>query len=119
MRSIAPALGATCGIVVRWAFGLLFVYASADLLYGGAAVLFRALGFELDDLHRAPALARTVKEFWGERWNRTVSAWLAEHVLRPSRAAVRRSSACLRRSRRAQRYMLISCSSPWATSWRS
>ncbi len=81
--AIAPALSGTPALLVRWAFGLLFAYASSDLVYGGAFVLFRALGVELEELHRAPILSRTVKEFWGERWNRTVSAWLSEHILRP------------------------------------
>ncbi len=81
--AIAPALSGTPALLARWAFGLVFAYAASDLVYGGAFVLFRAIGLELDELHRAPILSRTVKEFWGERWNRTVSAWLSEHILRP------------------------------------
>jgi D-alanyl-lipoteichoic acid acyltransferase DltB (MBOAT superfamily) len=34
-------------------------------------------------LHRSPAASLSVKEFWGDRWNRTVSMWFREHCLKP------------------------------------
>src|SRR5262249_23617594 len=34
-------------------------------------------------LHDDPILSRSVQEFWGERWNRIVSAWLAANCLWP------------------------------------
>jgi hypothetical protein len=45
--------------------------------------IFRAIGYDLGALHDAPILARTVAEFWGRRWNRSVHAWLNEFVFRP------------------------------------
>lgn len=70
-------------LALRWLGGLLFAYALTDVAYGGSEVLFRALGFDLYELHRAPAASLSVKEFWGDRWNRTVSAWFREHCLKP------------------------------------
>ncbi len=44
----------------------------------------RAIGVDIGPLHDAPILARTVGEFWSRRWNRSVSAWLAEFAFRPA-----------------------------------
>ena len=42
-----------------------------------------AVGFEVPSVHRAPALSRTLAEFWGRRWNRLVGIWLREHCYAP------------------------------------
>jgi len=83
VRVVAPAHAGTSGLLLRWASGLLFAYALSDVVYGGLRTALMAAGFDVYDFHRMPVLSRTVKEFWGERWNRTVSAWFAEHLLRP------------------------------------
>jgi Membrane bound O-acyl transferase family len=81
--ALGPSLENVPHVLLRWLGGLLFVYALSEVAYGGSEVLFRALGFEIYPLHRSPAASLSVKEFWGDRWNRTVSAWLREHCLKP------------------------------------
>jgi Membrane bound O-acyl transferase family len=80
---VAPQHTGASRFLIRWGIGLIFVYTLSDAAYRFATLLFLALGYEAYALHPAPILAVTVKEFWGERWNRTVSAWFFEHILRP------------------------------------
>ncbi|WP_394830220.1 membrane bound O-acyl transferase family-domain-containing protein [Pendulispora rubella] len=55
-----------------------------------------AAGFEIPPLYRAPALSRTLVEFWGQRWNLPVSTWLREHIHAPlARAGFRRMGTLL------------------------
>lgn len=89
-RTLAPMTSGAIALAIRWSGGLVFAYALTELAYALLTVGCRAAGFDVYELHRAPALARSVQEFWGERWNRTVSAWLAEHCMRPL-ARVRRA----------------------------
>jgi hypothetical protein len=67
----------------RWAGAAIFAYAITDAAYGFVEFGFRAVGFDVYELHRTPAASLSVKEFWGDRWNRTVSKWLAENILKP------------------------------------
>jgi hypothetical protein len=83
LSAVVPTVSGVLGLLLRWGVGLVFSYAITDLAYGAVAVSLPAVGFHVYELHRAPFLSRTVKEFWGERWNRTVSAWFGEHLLRP------------------------------------
>jgi hypothetical protein len=69
--------------VARWAFALLFVYAFSAGAYLLLAAAYRAFGFVTPALHVAPLASRSVQEFWGERWNLTVSRWLGETFFRP------------------------------------
>ncbi len=80
---VSPALDPSRVPASRWLFGLIATYAFTDFAYGLVAVGLRAGGLDTYELHRAPALSRSVQEFWGERWNRTVSAWFREHLLLP------------------------------------
>ena len=83
IHELAPTSAGPGSLVLRWGAGLVFAYAITDVVYALSTVGFHAVGVQVYELHRAPALARSVQEFWGERWNRTVSAWLGEHFLRP------------------------------------
>jgi len=69
--------------IVRWILILVFVYALTAAAYPLLTFLYRAAGFLVPPLHVAPAMARSVQEFWGERWNRTVSSWLGDTFFRP------------------------------------
>ncbi len=69
--------------LVRWVLGLVLVYTFSAGAYRVLHVAYRAAGFATPALHVAPALSRSVQEFWGERWNRTVSLWLGETFFRP------------------------------------
>jgi Membrane bound O-acyl transferase family len=69
--------------LARWLFGLAFVYTLSAGAYPLLYLGYRAAGFITPPLHIAPAGARSVQEFWGERWNRTVGAWLSETFFLP------------------------------------
>ncbi|MGH7283892.1 MAG: MBOAT family protein [Polyangiaceae bacterium] len=70
-------------LAVRWGGGLVLAYAITESAYLLAETLVRGAGFDVYELHRHPIASLSVKEFWGERWNRTVMAWLRENCLRP------------------------------------
>ncbi len=61
---------------LRWLAALVFAVASSEAVYNGIEEACRAIGLHVPALHRHPARSRTVAEFWGVRWNRTVGAWL-------------------------------------------
>lgn len=59
---------------------------SFALLECGAAsmhVITALLGLTPPPLHDAPYRALTVSEFWGRRWNLTMSSFLREHCFAP------------------------------------
>jgi len=67
----------------RWSAALVFIYAVSAGAYPLGRVVYRAIGFTTPPLHVAPAAAKSVQEFWGERWNRIVSGWLGDTFFRP------------------------------------
>jgi D-alanyl-lipoteichoic acid acyltransferase DltB (MBOAT superfamily) len=67
---------------VRWGGGALLIYALADAIHAAIAGIYRLAGRQIPSQHRTPAAARSVREFWGSRWNRTVSRWLDRSVFR-------------------------------------
>jgi hypothetical protein len=67
----------------RWGCGLGFIYTLTEAVYALILAGYRGFGLATPMLHRHPAAARSVQEFWGRRWNRTVSAWLGETFFRP------------------------------------
>jgi hypothetical protein len=69
--------------VFRWSAALVFVYAVTAGAYPVAHIVYRSLGLSTPLLHVAPAGARSLQEFWGERWNRIVSSWLRDTFFRP------------------------------------
>jgi hypothetical protein len=79
----APGLTDPLRTLARLGAGAAFMVALTDAAYAGATLAFRSMGVVVYDLHRAPVLSRTVQEFWGERWARTVSMWLFARVFRP------------------------------------
>ncbi len=70
-------------LATRWLGGLVFAYSFTDAVYGGLPLLHKAFGFELPVVHRDPILSRSVREFWGNRWNRIIGAWLNTRFYRP------------------------------------
>lgn len=68
---------------VRWLFALAIVYTLSAGAYRLLFFAYRAIGFITPPLHVAPAASRSVQEFWGERWNRTIGLWLGETFFRP------------------------------------
>jgi hypothetical protein len=67
----------------RWFFALVFLYTLSAAGYRLLFFAYRAIGFVTPALHIAPAAARSVQEFWGERWNRTIGVWLSDTFFRP------------------------------------
>lgn len=70
-------------LVVREAFAIIAAYAISDFAYALLNTIYRALGFAPPVLHRDPVLSRSLRDFWGRRWNRIVGAWLDATFYRP------------------------------------
>jgi hypothetical protein len=68
---------------LRWALGALFLYAAAEAANSLAKFGLAAFGFHGPTLHDTPIAARSLREFWGERWNISVSRWLRAHIFLP------------------------------------
>lgn len=84
LGAFALASPATPGaLAARWLAGLAAFYAAAETVLAVVRVGYRRVGLEPPPTHRAPAASTSVGAFWAERWNLTVSAWLARHVFRP------------------------------------
>ena len=83
--STTAAYGSTTAAywTTRWTGGLLLAYASTEVVYGVVWSAYTMSGLRVPRIHRAPILARSIQEFWGQRWNINVSAWLAAHCFRP------------------------------------
>jgi len=81
---VAPTIaGRAASLGVRWLGGLLTVYALSEVAYASLDIAYRAAGFTPPRLHRNPALARSVRDFWGRRWNRVVGEWFDARLFRP------------------------------------
>lgn len=56
-------------------------------LVGGCAALtlvgYRTVGIDFPPVQRMPIASRSLTEFWGERWNRTVNRWLRRNCFVP------------------------------------
>ena len=66
--------------VFRLIAGVIFLYAMLEFL---TDFFFLAAGVSLHSIHRAPIAARSLREFWGQRWNRIASALLHRFVFLP------------------------------------
>ena len=77
---VAPDHG---GLPLRWLAGCVFLYAFAEALAGLIEATGRLLGAELPPVQRHPILARSLRDFWGERWNLVVNRWLRQHCFVP------------------------------------
>jgi len=69
--------------LIRWGGGLALVYTLSEGAYCLLFAVYRLAGFRPPRLHMHPAASRSVQEFWGKRWNLTVSAWLGDTFFRP------------------------------------
>jgi hypothetical protein len=59
------------------------VYTASDATSALVIAGLRAVGIEAPTIQRSPIRARSVAEFWGKRWNRSVGSWLAKHCFLP------------------------------------
>lgn len=85
--SLRPA--SPLGWIARWGSGVVVIYAVVAGLYRFLYFAYGAIGFVTPSLHVAPFVSRSVQEFWGERWARPISGWLADTFFFPL-ARVRR-----------------------------
>lgn len=80
---IAPRLPGAWHWLVRWLGAAVMAYSLVDAMAGAMHFSNRLLGVALPEVHRTPILSRSIQEFWSERWNRIVSAWLRRNCLLP------------------------------------
>jgi hypothetical protein len=67
----------------RLVAGVILVYAWAAFLTDLIRVCFLASGAAMGPIHVTPIAARSLRDFWGKRWNRPVSTWLHRFVFLP------------------------------------
>ncbi|WP_394840882.1 membrane bound O-acyl transferase family-domain-containing protein [Pendulispora brunnea] len=90
-----PPFGSTRQFA-RSMMAALAVLAAGESMDRLVRVAGAAAGFEIPPLYRAPALSRTLVEFWGQRWNLPVTTWLREHIHAPlARVGLRRTGTLL------------------------
>lgn len=73
-------LTGTIPTILRLATGVVLLYTTMQLVFDIVHFYFSAAGVSTDSIHRTPIAARSLREFWGQRWNRAVSAWLYRFV---------------------------------------
>ncbi len=68
---------------IRVLGGLMIAYGMLDAIGSALLVLHRLAGFDFPEIQRHPILARSLREFWAERWNHTVNRWLRRRCFAP------------------------------------
>lgn len=68
---------------MRWFGGVVGVYGFLDASAAMLTAMHKSMGLYPPPLHDRPILATSVSEFWGSRWNLTVSAYFRAHLLWP------------------------------------
>jgi hypothetical protein len=63
--------------------GIVFVYALAAFAADLTHFCFLASGTAMRPIHVTPVAARSLRDFWGKRWNRAMSAWLYRFIFLP------------------------------------
>ena len=85
LRHIAAAQQPPDGVIAlgRLVAGIILLYACAAFLTDLIHLCFLASGEAMRPIHVTPIAARSLRDFWGKRWNRPVSAWLHRCVFLP------------------------------------
>ena len=71
------------GITITIVGGVLAALVTTGSLLQRISVFSLIFGLKIPDLHDAPYKARSLREFWGLRWNKLVGRWLREHCYAP------------------------------------
>ncbi|MEM1023737.1 MAG: membrane bound O-acyl transferase family-domain-containing protein [Myxococcota bacterium] len=82
VRMNAQATGPLGGLV-WYVGGLLAVLGWVQGITEAARLVHQLVGVEVPPIQRRPWLAASVREFWSQRWNRTVHNWLNRYMFRP------------------------------------
>jgi hypothetical protein len=69
--------------LLRQAAGLGFAYFGVEGALRFFELIYRCCGLRPPVLHDRPILSRSIREFWGRRWNRVVGHWLLCSFFRP------------------------------------
>ena len=85
LRHIAAAQQPPDGVIApgRLVAGIILLYAWAEFANDLIHSCFLASGAAMHSIFRTPIAARSLRDFWGKRWNRPVSAWLHRFVFLP------------------------------------
>ena len=85
LRHIAPAQHPPDAVIAPWrlAAGIILLYALGEFLNDLIHFCFLASGAAMRPIQETPIAARSLRNFWGKRWNRPVSAWLHRFVFLP------------------------------------
>lgn len=88
--SVVGLLQVRHGVVTGWSGAFLRLVCALALVHGLMdfvtqlhRVFYALGGLDVPPNQRRPILSRTVREFWGVRWNRLVSEWLGQFAFQP------------------------------------
>jgi hypothetical protein len=85
LRHIALAQHPPDGVIAlgRLVAGIILLYALGQFVKDLVHFCLLASGAAMRPVHETPIAARSLRDFWGKRWNRPVSAWLHRFVFLP------------------------------------
>jgi hypothetical protein len=85
LRHRAPAQHPPDAVIAlgRLVAGIILLYAWAEFVNDLIHFCFLASGAAMRPIQETPIAARSLRDFWGKRWNRPVSAWLHRFVFLP------------------------------------
>jgi hypothetical protein len=85
LRHIAAAQHPPDAVIALWRLvaGITLLYTLGEFLNDLIHFCFLASGAAMRPLQETPIAARSLRDFWGKRWNRPVSAWLHRFVFLP------------------------------------
>ena len=69
--------------LTRYSCGVVFVFALVSASSEFVRLSHRVFGIAVPPIQRSPLLARSVGEFWADRWNRPWSEWLRRFAFLP------------------------------------
>lgn len=77
-------------VLARLVMGAVLVYSTMESITEAVRLVHGLVGVNVPQIQTMPILARSLREFWSERWNQPVSDWLNEFIFLP---VSRRSNA--------------------------
>ena len=85
LRDIAAVQHPPDGVIApgRLVAGIILLYALGEFLNDLIHFCFLASAAAMRPIQETPIAARSLRDFWGKRWNRPVSAWLHRFVFLP------------------------------------